>query len=318
MSESPVVANLPKRRDDILVSICITDMVESDEAFEFLKKFADNVDRLYRFREIVVVVDNEKLDNYLPLVHKVANLRLFTVDAGLSSYRKRVISASEAIGDVVLISDLTELKTFDSMSMVKKAVDEGRAIVGERPKLHGVNRLLSGPFRILGRSAGFNVSLSNTRTLALPRTVLNQVLKHQEPELALRFLPLSPPIPFSLFVGSPTISLGWDAERMSGRLVLLNKLLVFMAPRVLNLVTLGAALLGSLGAAFAIYVLGVWLFIDDIAPGWLTTSMMLSLTAVFLGTSVFGLSIGPAALNRLSDHDTIRRRGSGDKQSRCF
>ena len=38
--------------------------------------------------------------------------------------------------------------------------------------------------------------------------------------------------------------------------------------------------------------MGVWIFLDNLAPGWLTTSAMLSLSATFIGASILGLSLG--------------------------
>ena len=35
-----------------------------------------------------------------------------------------------------------------------------------------------------------------------------------------------------------------------------------------------------------------WFVKEDVQPGWLTTSLVLGLTAFFLGCAIFGLSIG--------------------------
>ena len=65
-----------------------------------------------------------------------------------------------------------------------------------------------------------------------------------------------------------------------------------MAPTLLLLVTLSSTVLTLLGISYAIYVVGVWIFLDDLAAGWLTTSAILSLSATFMGVSILGLSLG--------------------------
>ena len=65
-----------------------------------------------------------------------------------------------------------------------------------------------------------------------------------------------------------------------------------MAPILLMLVTLSSTVLTLLGFGYAVYVVGVWIFLDNLAPGWLTTSAMLSLSATFMGISILGLSLG--------------------------
>ena len=75
-------------------------------------------------------------------------------------------------------------------------------------------------------------------------------------------------------------------------MALAQKLMVYVAPRLLMGVTLSAALLAVMGFFYALYALGVWIVMDDLAPGWLTLSAMLSFTALFLGVSIMGLSLG--------------------------
>ena len=72
---------------------------------------------------------------------------------------------------------------------------------------------------------------------------------------------------------------------------LVQRLLSHMAPRLLVLVNASAGLLALTGFFLILYTLGAWIVVETLAPGWLTTMGVLSLTAIFLGISILGLSL---------------------------
>jgi uncharacterized membrane protein len=111
-------------------------------------------------------------------------------------------------------------------------------------------------------------------------------------------------VPLALVEVAPAISLPRDAG-LRRRLLLLQKLLVYMAPRLLMGVTLASALLAMLGFSFGLYVLVVWIVKDNVTPGWLTLSAATSLTAFFLGISITGLSLGLQQLLSRTCRDSL-------------
>ena len=62
------------RREDILVSVCLSALAADAEAFEAVRALAARLDARFRFREIVLVADAEVHEAYLPLVRNVANV----------------------------------------------------------------------------------------------------------------------------------------------------------------------------------------------------------------------------------------------------
>ena len=297
--------NEASRREDILVSVCLIDINASEAAFAEVAKFAKLLDAHFRFREIVLVVKSADHEAYLPLVRKVANLRLLLVREGLSSYSERVVSAVEAIGDVVLLAAPEQFYTLDHIAMIEAAADQGRIIVGLRAEPRGVNRLLSLALAVAGRVAGFRAGLRDGPTMALPRTLLNQLLDHSDPDLALRFVPRDPAFPSISVAASPVAIVPREKMPAARRIELIQKLVVHMAPLVLAVVTVSSALLTCAGLLYAVYVVGVWFLKPLIEPGWLTISVMLSLTSTFLGTSIFGLSVGLQRLLAILGRDSF-------------
>lgn len=289
--EAPL-SSLPARREDILVSVCFSDLPATAEAIAVTRALAARLDSRFRFREIVLVVEETAHEAYLPLVNAVENLRLFVVRPGMSSYRKRMIAADEAIGDVVLLTSAQELAALDPVAMIEQAAAEGRAIISLRGNPSATRTALAMPLIALGRAAGFKANARQLQTIALPSTLLNQILAHSDPELALRFPPREPRMPLGYVVARPDARLtrGWREFR--SRMVMIQRLLVHMAPSLLIVVTLVSGMLSLLGFGYAFYVLLVWLFVTQIEPGWVTLSMMLSLSACFLGIAIMGLSLG--------------------------
>lgn len=292
------------RREDILVSICLSDMPPTPAALANVAEFASLLDARFRFREIVLVTKASEQKAFLPLVKAIPNVRLFVVREGLSPYHERVVAASEAIGDVVLLAGPEQFGTLDHIAMIEAAASEGRIIVGLRDGPRGLRRVLTLMLTAAGRAAGFLAGLQNGPTIAVPRTLLNPLLEHSDPDLALRFIPRDPAFPVATFAPKPGKSLPAETRSITRRLGLIAKLVLHMAPNALLIVTLASGLLTCLGVAYAVYVVGVCVFLPVIEPGWLTISTMLSLTAIFLGTSIFGLSIGVQRILSLLRHDT--------------
>lgn len=293
MSDAPL-------REDVLVSVGLSALPATDRAFDAVRALAAAVDARFRFREVVLVVEADDHTRYLPLVRTVPHLRLLAVQPGIGHYRRRVIAAEEAIGDVVLLADVDEVADLDVVAMIERAASDGHAIVASRPTAPRAMTGLWAPVVALGRAAGFRVSARDTQTVALPRTLLNQLASHSDPELALRFLPRDPRIPVAFLQTTGPGAGRHRGTALRRRLALVHKLAVYMAPALLLFVTLASLALALLGVAYAVYILGAWFVVDDLAPGWLTTSVMLSLTATFLGLSILGLSLGVQQL--LSHH----------------
>jgi len=53
-----------------------------------------------------------------------------------------------------------------------------------------------------------------------------------------------------------------------------------------------STILTLVGLAYAAWIVGAVLLVESLAPGWLTTNAMLAVSAVFMGFSTLGLSLG--------------------------
>jgi len=303
MLEAPIL------REDIVVSVCFADLSASDEAFETVRKTAQALDSVYRFREIICVVSQAERAAFLPLVEQVRELRLFVAGEASDYYERRVIAAEEAIGDIVVLASVQEIGAIDVLALLDHTERCGEITLATRDAPSRLTTAATLPIIAIGRMAGFKVNLNDLQTSAMPRTAINALLAHKEPRLALRFPPRDARLPFNCVrVDAAHIS----RRRVAGlprRLVLLQALLVYLAPTMLSLVAVASSLLALLGLAFAGYIVGAYLLVDELAPGWLTTSVMLTISAVFMGISMLGLSLGMSHL--LRQQTTRERAGAG-------
>lgn len=302
-------SNRATLREDLLVSFCLTDAETTPDSGDWVAMLVQQLGTKFRFFEVVVVAEENRADAYQSLMQQIPNLRLFLVHEGLAVYRKRVVAVSEAIGDVVLLTSPTDGTADELVAMIEIAADRGTVVTGQGDQPRASKILTGRALFALGYLAGFQAIAGSTATIALPRTLLNRMLDHAAPELALRFVPRDTRIPTMMqMLSRSDRQRGWEGAGRRVRLA--YTLLTYIAPVILIVVSMASALLTLLGLFYSLYVVGIWAFKANIEPGWLTLSVVLSLTSTFLGASIFGLSIGMQHLL------TLNRKGRGDEVAR--
>lgn len=278
-----------RRREDMMVSVCIPELIELGESVRALRRLADSLTTRYRYWEVLIAVSPDGAPALEDQLLSVGNVRLLKLRHGTPFYKCRAVIAAEAIGDIVALASIEDLDVLSLVDMIDAADANGGIVIGQR---HG-GGFMHPLMRALGRSAGFRADGRSMLTAAFPRPLLNQLLAHPDRQLALRFPPVDAGI---AVVWQPTHSRGAresNSRRNIGRrLKLVFRLLVSSAPRVLTLVALLSLLVSGSGIAFTIYSVVVLMTFEQVQPGWFTTAFVLGLTASFLGLAIFGLSIG--------------------------
>jgi hypothetical protein len=120
----PDAGQFVKPREDVVVSVCFSELHARPATFSAVREVAETLDRAYRYREIILVVDDTQREAFLDLVRDVPNCRLFVVRRGVEYYDRRVIAAEEAIGDLVIIGNLDELAQLDVLAFLDCAEAE--------------------------------------------------------------------------------------------------------------------------------------------------------------------------------------------------
>lgn len=308
----PGAKQFNKPREDVVVSVCFSDLSATEAGFRAVRELAHRLDAIYRFREIICVVEESEREAFLTLVEQVRDLRLFVVRRGTEYYERRVIAAEEAIGDLVVIANADEIAHMDVLAFLELAETSGAITLANEKRRRPIKSFLASPFILLGRMAGFKVDPSDFQTIAMPRTLLNHLLAHDEPRLALRFPPRDPRLPSETFAAVKNVPTRSAFARgatshLARRAQLFQAMLVYLAPAILTLVAFSSTLLTLLGFAYAVYIVGAVILVDNLAPGWLTTSTMMAVSAVFMGVSTLGLSLALQHLLKAQAKDRLER-----------
>ena len=276
-------------REDILVSVGLTSIIPRSEDFDCLQRLSVRLNARFRYWEILVVADAEETADLAPLFGSVPNLRLIRVRAGTSDYRRRFVLASQAIGDVLAMTVGPEAANLDLVAMIEASLDEGSLVVSRRRK--GI--LLDPLIVALGKASGFHVSARDMQTTVYPRSILDMLAARSDKDLALRFAPRDASVMITETLMAEEKVLARRGFRGTGRrLSLIKKLMVNLAPRVLGYLSVIAAVVVVMSLLFVFYVFGVWIFFDTVQPGWITTSLLLSGTSLFLGLAIFCIVTG--------------------------
>lgn len=278
----------PAPRQDVFVSIAFSEPPREDSEIRATKALADQLAREFRYLEVLIMVDADESHTFEYLLGIIPNLRLLKIRHGTPFYRRRVAVASETIGDLIVLASSNEIESLNVSEMLAAAETQDAIVMARRAGFS----LIDVGIRTLGSTAGFRVSSLDLLTSAFPRSLLNQILAHPDREMALRFPPADDSIPIVLRMALKQTRPKRTLAGLGRRLNLVQRLLVSTAPRVLGLVSLASILVTISGLAFSIYALVVWLTRSNVQPGWTSSSVLVSLTAAFLGMAIFGLSIG--------------------------
>jgi hypothetical protein len=291
-----------RRRDDIFVSIGLIGTPGGPFLNDALRALIGRMNALFHYWELLFVIDADDEAMQQELLAVTQNLRLLKVRRETPGFRRRLSIASEAIGDLLIISALEELDQVDLLALAAQC-ESSEALITVR---RSGSAFGTAPMIALGRSAGFHVDSRDMVTAAYPRAILNRLLKHPDAPLALRFPPTDRNIPtqVNLCTAAPAMRAPSSARHLFYRLGILQQILVSSAPRVLGLVEILSLLVALSGGLFIVYAVVVELTFAKVQPGWFTTSVMLSMTATFLGLAIFGLSMG---IQRLLDLATGAR-----------
>ena len=307
--------NLPKLRDDFLVSICFTDATDTDQTNTCLTTLVETLRARYRYWEILIVNEIGYETLFSDTLTSIPNLRYLSVAQGLDDSQRRVVAASEAIGDIVVITSLQEVGYMDIPTMIEKAYTNDAVILGLRQAIAAAEPLIIA----LGRASGFQASTRDMKTVAYSRTSLNRLLNHPNPLLALRFPPRDTSL--SVLRQMPNVDINSVSEPKSGisqaftRLDLLMRMVTEAGPTLLFSVAMFSAMISFCAVLFMLYVVIVFLVKADVADGWTTLSLTVSGMLCFLGVALFAISItlrkvgesfrGGATDHLISEHSSV-------------
>lgn len=288
----PSIVSPTGRKSDFLVSLVLADAAEGERYREVLIDLSARLDGAFQFWEIVVAVPEtnpEASANFASTLRGLKNVRILRISTG-NFYRRRLAGATEAIGDVVVLSSLYEIGVVDLAQLANDVYLKNEATTLVR-RATGRHSSLFGS--VLGALTGYRVVEHDTYTVGFPRSVLENILLRPDAEILLRFDPVSAMFAYKRVAAPPALSRPSPQHRRNWRrrLSLAGDMIVSASPRILRGIAFTALISAIVALAYGGYAIIVRVF-RPVVEGWLTTSLLQSLTAFLLGISIAAISLG--------------------------
>ena len=280
------------RQPDYLVSICLVEEGRFDEELSALAALATACDSRLRYWEIIYVIretSRAMIEAASARLSGLKNVRIVVVNRGVSHYRGRELAASEAIGDVIVISAFSEVAAIDVVGLADKALSSGEIVIARKAGLdlslfHVALRVLS-PYR---------VDSTDLRTIALPRLKLAMILARPTSAIDLRFEAKRGMDRYVRhLVDASAIPRNTSISR---RMDLALEIVSSSAPRFLKgyaIMSLGMVALSGFYSAYAVLV---YIFDETVQPGWFSNTIVLSGSVGYLALGFAIVSLGLARL----------------------
>lgn len=278
-----------KNKND-LISIClIWESPKATNPSSQIEKLCEEIAREYEFFEVLLLINERDFDNNKHVLPKNNNLRFVISRVFDDYYAKRTICAKESIGDIVVVTNINELEFLNFCDLINTALKNDSIIITKLTKAPVLEKIFSPFFLFLGKILRLELKIGILKTIIYPRTKLNTILNQDYEDLKLRFPPSN--LDLNVSVISPSSSIYKGYSDFNSRLSLVYKLLLHLTPILLRHLTLVSGLGILISFAYLLYTFGVYLLIDNIQSGWLTLSLSISGTALFLTSATFVLSI---------------------------
>ena len=279
-----------KNKND-LISICLVwENASLNNLSINLENLCNSLSEEFDFFEVILLIHEKDFKAYKNILPHKNNLRFIILKTFDDHYAKRTICAREAIGDIVVISDINEITAFNFNKLINTALETESIVITKSQKLPLFERIFSYPFLFLGKIIGLEINIGVMKTIVFPRTQINMILSQDYVDLKLRFPPSN--LNFYASVASPSRIANKTFSGLKSKFSLIYKLLLNLTPVLLRQLTLFSGLGIFISLTYFLYAIGVYILAEEVQSGWLTLSLSISGTALFLTSATFILSIG--------------------------
>jgi glycosyltransferase involved in cell wall biosynthesis len=268
-----------------LLSVVFAVQNEVESLHGIISRIADIMSRLASDYEIVVV-DNGSIDQTSTLLQELtsedgeSNLQVYTLAGRVDDLTARWVGIENSLGDIVICIDPRH-GDIDQLEHLAREAANGNDIVFTRRTFPRGRRslprtLLYKAFGVATKvSTGLDLDSYSTSLIAISRKVINYLLQFPDPQIKFRNLPST--------TGFRRTSITIPLRRTYGSDIKLREslsrgiqLVTSSSENPLRLATSLSAFGAFASLAYSIYVVLIWAFKEDVAPGWVSLSMQQS------------------------------------------
>ena len=283
----------------VLLSIVIATRNEAKELAICLEQISSVAGELVSDYEIIVV-DNGSSDGTLNLLHHLTtedglpNLQIFSLAGSVDTLTAQWVGIENSLGDLVVCLDWQQ-GDLDFLEEVVHKAGEGYDLVLTRKlptriKQRNIRLSLYDFFLVITRlSTGLALNAYSTSFIGMSRRIVSYLLQFPDPQIKFRnlgsttgFRRTTLDIP-----NHPRATKEINLQQSISRGI---KLVTASSTLPLRLATAFSALGAAISLFYSIYIVLIWIFKKDIAPGWVSLSMQQSLMFFLISMVLLVLS----------------------------
>lgn len=287
--------NSTVQRQDFLASVCVIENVSPQTTLTALTELSHVLQHHFRYWEIVYLIGPEQrdlLNSVKGQLSGIKNLRVIVCSEAAKSYEKRLIAASEAIGDVVA---LTDGNLCGAVNIEKKLIESyasNEVILVTRDTV----RWFAPISAALSLISIHRINADDTRTMILPRERLNIILTRSTSAIDLRFEPKNPPFRYRRLVTAEAEYANGIFNNLQRKFELLSLIVMSSASRYLKAFSAASLFVVFFAIMYGLYAVAVFAFVGQVQPGWFSTAIVESGSVAFIASSVAVMCLALASI----------------------
>jgi hypothetical protein len=283
----------------VLLSVVLVTQNDAERIPGIIRSTGEIASQLVSDYEIVIV-DNGSTDTTSEVLRELtaqsgeANLQVYTLAERVDDLTARWVGVENSLGDIVVCLDPRQ-GDLDQLGLLTSQAANGNDIVFTMRSFPKGRRSL--PRTLLYRAFGVVTKLStgldldsySTSLIAISRRVVNYLLQFPDPQIKFGNLPSTTGFKRTS-IRIPLLRRNADTIKLRESLSRGIQLVTSSSESPLRLATTLSAVGAFSSLAYSVYVVLIWAFKEDVAPGWVSLSMQQSGMFFFISLVLLVLS----------------------------
>ena len=268
----------------IFVSIVICFKNNTVDIKKVLKDATNYLSGLVSDYELVVV-DNASLDNNVEVFKGLTssqglpNLQVYLLTKEVDSDIAIWAGLENSLGDFVVVFNPAEDDLSVLPEMLEKAVAGNDVVFATnhlKPKQTMGYRIANGFFNFMyKRFNGIDLPKDAPEFRILSKSIINFILQHNQPAISYRHLPVTAGFVRS-YIKYKSQPKKLQTKKLSQSIEKGIRLMISTSRLPMRIVSFLSLFGASANLLYSIYVMFIWFFTENIAPGWVSSSLQIS------------------------------------------
>lgn len=276
-------------KSDTFVSVGT--VLTNDTDINIIKKLHSILQQKYNFFEIVLLDYNVDSSKYEVLLKKLTNIRIIKLSSPVDVEVANTIFIENSIGDYCAIFDLFHDSIDDLIKMIEKAKGYDLVIGKREKKIQSIFEAITSKifYKTISICTGLKVDSMYSDFFVINRKVINFITKNEDRIKFIKLLKFNAGFTKYEYLYMP---IGKKSIRRTfmENINFTIDIIVNHSYRLIRFATILALSTAIFNLAFVFYILGIYLFKDDVVQGWASSNMYNSIIyfVLFLVLSIMG------------------------------